>query len=69
MVWISECIVQQQKDEINKFVPCFSKSAPWRSESYVLSLCLGGVRHEAPIIAHSVAAMALGKACRVTSPP
>ena len=31
LVWISECIVQQQKDEINKFVPCFSKSAPWRS--------------------------------------
>mmetsp|Transcript_21436 Transcript_21436/g.67305 ORF Transcript_21436/g.67305 Transcript_21436/m.67305 type:complete len:382 (+) Transcript_21436:99-1244(+) len=31
LVWISECIVQQQKDEINKFVPCFSKAAPWRS--------------------------------------
>ena len=26
LVWISECIVQQQKDGINKFVPCFSKS-------------------------------------------
>ena len=33
LVWISECIVQQQKDEINKFVPCFSKSAPWMSQT------------------------------------
>mmetsp|Transcript_17948 Transcript_17948/g.54896 ORF Transcript_17948/g.54896 Transcript_17948/m.54896 type:complete len:382 (+) Transcript_17948:112-1257(+) len=31
LVWISECIVQQQKDEINKFVPCFSHAAPWRN--------------------------------------
>jgi V-type H+-transporting ATPase subunit d len=31
LVWISECIVQQQKDEINKFVPCFSATAPWRA--------------------------------------
>jgi len=31
LVWISECIVQQQKDEINKFVPTFSLSAPWRT--------------------------------------
>ncbi|KAH8073896.1 proton-exporting ATPase [Aureococcus anophagefferens] len=31
LVWISECIVQQQKDEINKFVPCFSSTAPWRA--------------------------------------
>jgi V-type H+-transporting ATPase subunit d len=30
LVWIAECIVQQQKDEINKFVPTFSLSAPWR---------------------------------------
>lgn len=30
LVWISECIVQKQKDEINKFVPCFSASASWR---------------------------------------
>jgi V-type H+-transporting ATPase subunit d len=30
LVWISECIVQQQKDEINKFVPTFSLNAPWR---------------------------------------
>ncbi|KAJ1446082.1 V0 complex, c/d subunit of ATPase [Pelagophyceae sp. CCMP2097] len=31
LVWISECIVQQQKEEINKFVPCFSKNASWRA--------------------------------------
>jgi V-type H+-transporting ATPase subunit d len=30
MVWISECILQQQKDEIDKFVPVFSQHAPWR---------------------------------------
>ena len=30
LVWISECILQQQKDEINKFVPVFSFHAPWR---------------------------------------
>lgn len=30
MVWISECILQQQKDEISKFVPVFSHHAPWR---------------------------------------
>ena len=30
LVWISECIVQQQKDEINKFVPVFSFHSPWR---------------------------------------
>lgn len=32
MVWISECILQQQKDEINKFVPVFSQHSPWRSK-------------------------------------
>jgi len=31
LVWISECILQQQKDEINKFVPVFSQHAPWRA--------------------------------------
>lgn len=31
LVWISECILQQQKDEINKFVPVFSHHCPWRS--------------------------------------
>ncbi|KAI2507467.1 Vacuolar ATPase [Fragilaria crotonensis] len=30
MVWITECILQAQKDEINKFVPVFSQHAPWR---------------------------------------
>lgn len=30
LVWISECILQQQKDEINKFVPVFSQHSPWR---------------------------------------
>jgi V-type H+-transporting ATPase subunit d len=32
LVWISECILQQQKDEINKFVPVFSQHAPWREK-------------------------------------
>lgn len=32
LVWISECILQQQKDEINKFVPVFSQHAPWRGK-------------------------------------
>uniref|UniRef100_A0A7S1YV55 V-type proton ATPase subunit n=2 Tax=Trieres chinensis TaxID=1514140 RepID=A0A7S1YV55_TRICV len=30
LVWITECILQQQKDEIGKFVPVFSMHAPWR---------------------------------------
>jgi V-type H+-transporting ATPase subunit d len=30
LVWITECILQQQKDEIQKFVPVFSFHAPWR---------------------------------------
>jgi V-type H+-transporting ATPase subunit d len=30
MVWITECILQQQKDEIDKFVPVFSFHSPWR---------------------------------------
>mmetsp|Transcript_4927 Transcript_4927/g.7506 ORF Transcript_4927/g.7506 Transcript_4927/m.7506 type:complete len:388 (-) Transcript_4927:277-1440(-) len=33
LVWITECILQAQKDEINKFVPVFSRHAPWRSGS------------------------------------
>lgn len=32
LVWISECILQQQKDEINKFVPVFSFHSPWREK-------------------------------------
>ncbi|KAG5178388.1 V0 complex, c/d subunit of ATPase [Tribonema minus] len=30
LVWIGECIVQRQRDEIHKFVPLFSENAPWR---------------------------------------
>jgi V-type H+-transporting ATPase subunit d len=30
LVWISECLLQQQKDELHKFVPVFSQHAPWR---------------------------------------
>jgi V-type H+-transporting ATPase subunit d len=30
LVWVTECILQQQKDEINKFVPVFSMHSPWR---------------------------------------
>uniref|UniRef100_A0A7S4N5S4 V-type proton ATPase subunit n=1 Tax=Odontella aurita TaxID=265563 RepID=A0A7S4N5S4_9STRA len=30
LVWITECILQQQKDEITKFVPVFSQNSPWR---------------------------------------
>lgn len=30
LVWISECIVQRQRDEINKYVPLFSDSASWK---------------------------------------
>lgn len=33
LVWITECILQAQKDEINKFVPVFSQHAPWRVKS------------------------------------
>lgn len=32
LVWVSECILQQQKDEINKFVPVFSQHSPWREK-------------------------------------
>lgn len=30
LVWISECIVQQQRDEIGKYIPLFSESASWK---------------------------------------
>lgn len=30
LVWITECILQQQKDEIGKFVQVFSQHTPWR---------------------------------------
>lgn len=32
LVWVTECILQGQKDEINKFVPVFSQHAPWRTK-------------------------------------
>jgi V-type H+-transporting ATPase subunit d len=31
LVWICECIVQNQRDSINNFIPIFSDSAPWRN--------------------------------------
>lgn len=30
LVWIAECITQGQKEEVNKFIPIFSQSSPWR---------------------------------------
>ncbi|CAN0441468.1 unnamed protein product [Pylaiella littoralis] len=30
LVWISECIVQQQRDEIGKYIPLFSDNASWK---------------------------------------
>lgn len=30
LVWITECILQQQKDEIDNFVQVFSQHSPWR---------------------------------------
>ncbi|TDH67008.1 hypothetical protein CCR75_006323 [Bremia lactucae] len=33
LVWVSECIVQNQRDAINNFIPIFSDNAPWRSKS------------------------------------
>jgi len=30
LVWICECILQNQKEAINAFVPIFSAHAPWR---------------------------------------
>lgn len=36
LVWISECIIQQQRNEINKFVPVFSFHAPWRVKKTLL---------------------------------
>ena len=31
LVWICECIVQNQRDSINNFIPIFSDNAPWRT--------------------------------------
>ena len=33
LVWISECILQQQKEEVHKFVPVFSFNSLWRAGS------------------------------------
>lgn len=33
LVWICECIVQNQRDAINNFIPIFSDSAPWRQRN------------------------------------
>ncbi|ETI45855.1 hypothetical protein F441_09577 [Phytophthora nicotianae CJ01A1] len=32
LVWICECIVQNQRDAINNFIPIFSDTAPWRGK-------------------------------------
>merc|ERR1712087_699756 len=32
LVWVTECILQQQKDEIDKFVPVFSQHSPLREK-------------------------------------
>jgi len=32
LVWISECIAQNQRDEIAKYVPIFSTHAPWKNQ-------------------------------------
>ena len=33
LVWITECILQRRKDQINNFIPVFSKGSEWRAES------------------------------------
>lgn len=33
LVWISECILQRRKDQINNFVPIFSSTSDWRCET------------------------------------
>lgn len=35
LVWISECILQQQKDEMDKYVPVFSYHSAWRGKKAV----------------------------------
>lgn len=32
LVWISECLLQRRKDQINSFVPIFSSNSEWRCE-------------------------------------
>jgi len=33
LVWITECVMQRQKESINAFIPIFSPHAPWRQKS------------------------------------
>lgn len=33
LVWITECLLQRRKDQINNFVPIFSSASEWRCES------------------------------------
>lgn len=33
LVWISECILQSRKDQVNKYIPIFSSQSEWRCES------------------------------------
>jgi V-type H+-transporting ATPase subunit d len=33
LVWIAECILQRRKDQINHYVPVFSKGSDWRAET------------------------------------
>ncbi len=33
LVWITECILQRRRDQINHFVPIFSSSSDWRCEA------------------------------------
>lgn len=30
LVWISECIVQDQRDEMTKYIPLFSDNSAWK---------------------------------------
>ena len=32
LVWISECIMQRMKSEVNKYIPIFSSASMWRCE-------------------------------------
>ena len=33
LVWISECILQKRKDQINNFIPLFSSNSEWRCDT------------------------------------
>ena len=32
LVWITECVMQRQKEAVNQFIPLFSQHAPWRQK-------------------------------------